>query len=366
MLRRLILWSVSVALAGLTIAVPVAHATDTIGVALMTAAPEEEQPVMLRAVGTSAIAQEVLIAPRPCDAASVWVYRNSMYPLPAWTGDVGPGPFDVTGSVVPDDSGRQVACAYLVAWSEPEDTRVRAFAEVSYEVAPPSQTLDIILGPAVVAGQGTQRIDVRGNTPVSRTLFVAVPDTQRACSTLVPDDPDVTPPGLVRVSPGPFDVTIELALGPGTHRVCAVLLDRSCWRTGCAPWEVELSREAAYQVLTPVQVPAAAQAPVAARGLTVKVTPKRDRRAPYRFTVSGRLLLPAGVTAATGCTGSVTVEARRRGKRVARRAAKIVPTCRWSTTVRIARRGKASIAATFRGNAAVKPMTSRAVSIRAG
>ena len=47
-------------------------------------------------------------------------------------------------------------------------------------------------------------------------------------------------------------------------------------------------------------------APAAARGLALTVTPKRDRSAPYRFAVSGKLLLPSTVTTATGCTARST------------------------------------------------------------
>jgi hypothetical protein len=42
--------------------------------------------------------------------------------------------------------------------------------------------------------------------------------------------------------------------------------------------------------------------------LGAKVTPTRDRRAPFTYTVSGKLVLPSGTTAATACTaGTVTV-----------------------------------------------------------
>ena len=42
--------------------------------------------------------------------------------------------------------------------------------------------------------------------------------------------------------------------------------------------------------------------------LSARTTPRRDTTAPYRFTTTGRLTLPAAVTPAQGCRGTVTVQ----------------------------------------------------------
>lgn len=92
----------------------------------------------------------------------------------------------------------------------------------------------------------------------------------------------------------------------------------------------------------------------ARRGLSLKVSPKRDRRAPYTFAVRGT------VAKADGCRGKVTVDARRNGRRVARRSAAVTRACTFATAFTSTRRGALSVTATFAGADA------RAVTVRAG
>ena len=105
---------------------------------------------------------------------------------------------------------------------------------------------------------------------------------------------------------------------------------------------------------------------VAARGLSVKVAPKRDRSAPYRFAVSGSLQLPSSVAKSAGCSGKVTVEAKLKNKRVARKTATVSSACRFSSAITLPRKGTASITASFAGNARIAALTARAVKVRAG
>ena len=105
---------------------------------------------------------------------------------------------------------------------------------------------------------------------------------------------------------------------------------------------------------------------VAARGLALQVAPKRDRSAPYRFAVSGSLQLPGSVSKSAGCSGKVTVEAKVKNKRVARKTASVTSACRYSAAITIPRKGTASISASFAGNARIAAITARAVKVRAG
>ncbi len=105
---------------------------------------------------------------------------------------------------------------------------------------------------------------------------------------------------------------------------------------------------------------------VAARGLSVQVAPKRDRSAPYRFAVSGSLQLPSSVAKSAGCSGKVTVEAKLKNKRVARKTATVSSACRFSSAITLPRKGTASITASFTGNARITAVTARAVKVRAG
>lgn len=115
---------------------------------------------------------------------------------------------------------------------------------------------------------------------------------------------------------------------------------------------------------TPVPLTPTARA--AARRLSMTVAPKRDRRRPYRFTISGSLMLPSNVTKAVGCTGKVNVVAKMKTKRVARKAATVSSACRFKTTVTVPRKGSVSITAAFAGNARITAITASAVKVQAG
>ena len=105
--------------------------------------------------------------------------------------------------------------------------------------------------------------------------------------------------------------------------------------------------------------------------LRLRVRPRRDRRRPYRFRVTGRLVLPRGVTRARACgNGTVTVRARSGGRTVARRRARVGSRCRFRTrlTVRARRlrgRRRVAIVARFNGNRALVPARARG-GVRAG
>jgi hypothetical protein len=105
---------------------------------------------------------------------------------------------------------------------------------------------------------------------------------------------------------------------------------------------------------------------LAARGLTLKATPSRDRRAPYKFTVTGTVQLPSSVTKANGCSGRVTVEAKVKTKRVARKTATVTSACTYKTTFTSSRKGSVSVTAAFAGNASVAGVNAKAVKVKAG
>ena len=102
------------------------------------------------------------------------------------------------------------------------------------------------------------------------------------------------------------------------------------------------------------------------------VSPARDRRAPYRFTTSGRLVLPQGVTAAAGCaTGFVAVQVKRGTRTVSTRRAALGRDCRFASTVvfRDRRRlgaGRLQVVVRFLGNPILGPQTAERVAVRAG
>lgn len=107
-----------------------------------------------------------------------------------------------------------------------------------------------------------------------------------------------------------------------------------------------------------------AAARTAPRGLSLRASPSRDRRRPYRFTLRGRLGLPASVTRAAGCRGRVE---GRVGNH--RRAVSLRSDCTYAVRVtlpRRARRGRLWVRATFMGNATLSPRTAARRRVRAG
>ena len=94
--------------------------------------------------------------------------------------------------------------------------------------------------------------------------------------------------------------------------------------------------------------------------LRVTVTPRRDRRRPFRYRTRGRLLRPAGVNAASGCRGTVTVQVKAGRRTISARRARLRRTCRFSSRVTFRRaarlgRGRLKFVVRFSGNRAVAP-----------
>jgi hypothetical protein len=110
----------------------------------------------------------------------------------------------------------------------------------------------------------------------------------------------------------------------------------------------------------------ATAARVRPRRLTLRVTPRRDRRPPFRFRVRGRVLPPAGVKATRVC-GSGTVRVRvARGKRtLATRHPAIGRRCRYRARVHV-RRGRLRVTARFAGNRALRAVRAMPRAARAG
>lgn len=123
--------------------------------------------------------------------------------------------------------------------------------------------------------------------------------------------------------------------------------------------------------IAPLQPATGERPPRPAGVLSARVSPRRDRTRPYRFTTSGRLLLPPGVGAAQGCTGRVAVQIKTRAKTISSRRVRLGARCRYRSAVafRVPRRlgtGRLTIRARFLGNAALRPVSARTRRVRAG
>ena len=106
-------------------------------------------------------------------------------------------------------------------------------------------------------------------------------------------------------------------------------------------------------------------------GFGVKVSPRAAARAPFRFTVTGRLALPPGLSPAIGCRGSVTVQALVGKSTVGRAGAKLGRACGYVARVtlsprRLAAHGSARLVVAFGGSPVLTKSSSRPLTVRFG
>jgi len=117
--------------------------------------------------------------------------------------------------------------------------------------------------------------------------------------------------------------------------------------------------------------PVVKPARVKVAGVTARVTPSRDRTAPYRFTVSGQIRRPATIGASACKGGRVSVQWKLGTRTISTRRATLKSDCtyRVSVTFAIKRRvgsGHLRAKVRFLGNAGFKPASARTLSARAG
>jgi hypothetical protein len=109
-----------------------------------------------------------------------------------------------------------------------------------------------------------------------------------------------------------------------------------------------------------------------APGVTVHVTPGKDRTLPYRFRTSGKIVLPKGVTKSNGCSGIVSVQIKRGTLTLSTRLTEVSKSCKYSSTVtfsaqkRLLASGKLKVRVRFHGNKALTSHTAKIVSVRYG
>jgi hypothetical protein len=97
----------------------------------------------------------------------------------------------------------------------------------------------------------------------------------------------------------------------------------------------------------------------------MSVSPRRDREGPYRFRVSGQLILPKGTARAQACgRGTVTVSAKAGSRVLVRKVAPLDSKCRFGLRVKIRERQVGDprtvlLAARFNGNRALVPAAAK-------
>lgn len=168
-----------------------------------------------------------------------------------------------------------------------------------------------------------------------------------------------------------------VAVETGTHHSCALTPGGNvrCWgngdrgRLGYANTQDIGDNEVAHEAGR-IELGATART-TAAPQLRLRVTPRRDRRAPYVFTARGRLG-GAFVVDAETCAGKVVIAARRpNGKKVAGAKTTVSPSCRFRRKLTVPGRkvppgpAKLRITVRFAGSADLTPAAlTRTVRVR--
>lgn len=122
----------------------------------------------------------------------------------------------------------------------------------------------------------------------------------------------------------------------------------------------------------PTQIVTTTLPRVAIRGMTARVTPARDRRAPYRYTVSGQILRPAGIGPSACRGGRVSAQWKTvRGTTLSTRRVTLSSACTYRIGVTFQNRrrlgsGRLKVRARFLGNARFLPRAALTRSLRAG
>jgi hypothetical protein len=102
-------------------------------------------------------------------------------------------------------------------------------------------------------------------------------------------------------------------------------------------------------------------------GIRLRAAKRRDRKAPYRFKLRGKVVLPQGVAAA-GCQDGLVKLAIRAGKRRLSRSVRARGDCSFRLTFKLGRKKarRVTVRPSFAGTAALAPRDGRALRLRAG
>ncbi len=170
------------------------------------------------------------------------------------------------------------------------------------------------------------------------------------------------------MAPATFSAPLDTAAIPnGTYTLDAVAGDRTLTRVS-APRQITIANRGATtgQPPRPMTMTMTMTGRVKAARITASLRPSRDRRAPYRFTVSGRVILPSGVTRAQGCgQGRFSVQYKAGRKTISTRRTTLRSSCTYRSTVRFrnrkrfGRRTRLTVRVRFLGNDRLRAQTVR-------
>jgi len=102
--------------------------------------------------------------------------------------------------------------------------------------------------------------------------------------------------------------------------------------------------------------------------VSLSLKPSRDRKAPYKFQAKGKVSRPAAVAPSQGCSGTVTVKAKKGSKLIATHRASLNRNCEYVLNLKYKTRvaSKLRLTASFGGNEVLGERTAPSRSIRLG
>jgi hypothetical protein len=213
-------------------------------------------------------------------------------------------------------------------------------------------TLAAVRSDAAAAQDGFEPPAITISAPAHSATETRTPVTVTGTATAGSGVKSVTVNGVTAsVSGGSFNASVPVSHGPNTI-TARVTSDAGNSATASVT----------------VNYPTPAVEPVAPKALKVAVTPRSDRHKPYRYNLSGKLVLPPGVSAKTGCSGTVTVRVKHGKKTLSTRKLRITTSCTYSSkfSLRLKSHGKLSFDAAFGGNSVLKSLTARPVQVSFG
>jgi hypothetical protein len=106
----------------------------------------------------------------------------------------------------------------------------------------------------------------------------------------------------------------------------------------------------------------------APRDMTLSLRPSRDRKAPYAFSMSGKITRPDPVSPSQGCSGTVSFSVKKGTKVIQTKRVTLTRTCEYRTTFSFKTRTARSVRfqAKFSGNEVLSTASSKTRTARLG
>jgi hypothetical protein len=106
----------------------------------------------------------------------------------------------------------------------------------------------------------------------------------------------------------------------------------------------------------------------AAKAMTLSLRPSRDRKAPYAFSMKGKITRPEPVSPSQGCSGTISFSVKKGRKIIQTKRVKLTRTCEYRTTFSFRKRtaSRLRFQAKFSGNDVLSAASSRTRTGRLG